>query len=880
MSGETSPNRNKSSNPVSENISQAASKCKDALKSCLDIELLMYEEWAENRLADFNLWAAGSGVFASQKASLDHRLSGQPSLLSLVATSLTLLNDYIEECKVVGMANSFILIYYIPDLSRAHSSYHPTSTDTHNVLASDECSTRWTDGTALSSYNQVQDGQQNNIDPADIPRPFTPWSDQSSSSEIDELSSGANTMYPALSSAKEKIEQILDNLLRLIVAIRKAGSGSRFRRADELYRPSDYLARRRYLELIIQTRLSLRGEKSPQVGYHNITTAQVRLIEANLRRRNRFLYFQTHSEKLSLDRTISGQASNKRPGAKPDATKLPTLAPSSRDPVAPTDPAVTPDPTPLLTDTNASELITKSGVSPTAVPTPSHIAPSQVTSVVAGKVVYPQPPPLPTGHQSFKCPCCCQSLPTIFRDKKIWKKHLMDDIEPYTCYIEECPEPDKLYRHQAQWMEHLRDDHPQCWYCLPCSTPLTKPLLFPTIQELICHTKDAHAEAISDDQLPILVSSSRRPKPFGISRCPLCYTTGEADSDYLLTHIAEHIHQFSLQSLPWPDDPSSEDYFCRNPYFGDIFDSSSASNGSPQSDRDSDDLPSLLSLEYNKTNDPSSDESGTMGGQSHDLTQLSLKRLAPGHIKDSNQLDRYLEGFPYPAYDEVDSSEEHGSVDYSADTAQIRSKNEAPRTTDSGTNISLEKELRDAIIYPKGQDGGFIPIDRFDEILTRQRVWRELRSCLPKASIEDLDGWVDKIWEKSECFDPNTGRKTVSTRRKIFAISVLVKVPEKIQSFINEELWDKDLPFILNFERKWECYLHGHQNEARIVECLNNLNDWSTFEADSFYNYQWFMLSPIFNMADENVIFYSLHGRIILPFEKGNEPVEEYSLVE
>ena len=39
----------------------------------------------------------------------------------------------------------------------------------------------------------------------------------------------------------------------------------------------------------------------------------------------------------------------------------------------------------------------------------------------------------------------------------------------------------------------------------------------------------------------------------GIEACPLCNTVGPLDSTALINHVLEHVHDFSLRSLPWPN---------------------------------------------------------------------------------------------------------------------------------------------------------------------------------------------------------------------------------------------------------------------------------------------------------------------------------------
>ncbi|KAK9777057.1 putative C2H2-type domain-containing protein [Seiridium cardinale] len=107
---------------------------------------------------------------------------------------------------------------------------------------------------------------------------------------------------------------------------------------------------------------------------------------------------------------------------------------------------------------------------------------------------------------------------------------------------------------------------------------------------------------IGEDQYQTLVKSASSVAPSGINRCPLCNETGTADSEQLLDHIAQHMHGFSLSSLPWPKDPDPEkkwqedEYFAENDYFNEVSgDYSQRSGASARSDRDSYGLASLPS---------------------------------------------------------------------------------------------------------------------------------------------------------------------------------------------------------------------------------------------------------------------------------------------
>lgn len=239
------------------------------------------------------------------------------------------------------------------------------------------------------------------------------------------------------------------------------------------------------------------------------------------------------------------------------------------------------------------------------------------------------------------------------------RKHLAGDICPYTCFVENCKFPERLYVNRKDWLQHIEKDHLRCWECLPCQRRDQIPLLFMKEEEFLTHTKVKHGDSITEDQHPTLIRAAARPVPFGITRCPLCDQTGPTDSDELLDHIAEHVHSFSLRSLPWPAEepdahgnkPNSLD---RN-YFADGSDCQSyKDNVLSDSTKDTDGLASLpsnaslsrrsfsteideTSVELPKALKPGT---GATDSNSPSLTQSPLETL-PG-IKPSNSLQDHL----------------------------------------------------------------------------------------------------------------------------------------------------------------------------------------------------------------------------------------------
>ena len=68
------------------------------------------------------------------------------------------------------------------------------------------------------------------------------------------------------------------------------------------------------------------------------------------------------------------------------------------------------------------------------------------------------------------------------------------------------------------------------------------------------HIVSQHPAALSDGLEDLL--SIAEINIIGITECPLCDSQGPQDSLEIIEHVFQHVHSFSLRSLPWPMDPS------------------------------------------------------------------------------------------------------------------------------------------------------------------------------------------------------------------------------------------------------------------------------------------------------------------------------------
>ena len=129
--------------------------------------------------------------------------------------------------------------------------------------------------------------------------------------------------------------------------------------------------------------------------------------------------------------------------------------------------------------------------------------------------------------------------------------HLAQDIQPYTCILEDCPTPDSMFATRAAWIDHMQYGHGSvdlwdCPFCEP-SEVFNERGLFQI------HLQTTHSNDVSDSEDFASVYASTPPPT--ITSCPLCSWAQEQGDGYevsdLIDHIAEHVHCFGLMALPW-----------------------------------------------------------------------------------------------------------------------------------------------------------------------------------------------------------------------------------------------------------------------------------------------------------------------------------------
>ena len=248
------------------------------------------------------------------------------------------------------------------------------------------------------------------------PRSFSPWSDGSAS----ESETEANVPFSTdpLLDCMRNVTKLLEQLSRIGFAVRQSGNRSRLQKADLRFNPEEHKELERYLTTILLARPGFSKEKIEPIHLNEV---QQRLIFCNLKRRNRFLCAQKHSQWLdpsSLGRMPHGRANDNiesRLHFKEDSTDTKDMSSLTQR---------------LGRVANAStDLTTKTGTSASAISnslalpqesTPPIAASTIMTSTIT-KIKYPNPPKIKGSSLVFTCPCCCQTLPIIYSKKNRWK---------------------------------------------------------------------------------------------------------------------------------------------------------------------------------------------------------------------------------------------------------------------------------------------------------------------------------------------------------------------------------------------------------------------------------------------------------------------------
>lgn len=254
---------------------------------------------------------------------------------------------------------------------------------------------------------------------------------------------------------------------------------------------------------------------------------------ANARRKQQFIYWAKHAESLALDTTTEVSVG--------EDMQIPTL-PSGR-------PASGPPAQSLATSATKLTKVNYTGPDDLKSAISHHSRVTTVVSPKGEKLVWPPPPSRLAGTKFFVCPYCRVICPAAYLSRDEWRIHQINDLQPYQCTYEDCPDPNRLYGQREEWIDH-ENQHRRVWHCD------THGREFETQPEYLRHVKEEHQseeQGPSVTQAACVVSSSSKPH----RDCPLC-PTAFSDVVQMREHMRYHLERLALFALPDVEDEAKD----------------------------------------------------------------------------------------------------------------------------------------------------------------------------------------------------------------------------------------------------------------------------------------------------------------------------------
>lgn len=274
-----------------------------------------------------------------------------------------------------------------------------------------------------------------------------------------------------------------------------------------------------------------------------------RLVSTMLLRRRRVMYRRSRQVKLAVH--------TPKPAPKPAQLTIPVEV-SGRtipeeltrecEPLAPSGVTSTTQPSATTVDREMYHRVTTAQ---------SRVSEARTIAMTSSdKRIIPPPPRLAPNQREFVCPFCCFILDAKHaRNRDAWSKHVKNDLDPYICVFFPCAHGGEIIGTSAEWISH-EQTHCMRWHCASKSHG---PQMFASQDEFIAHTMAQHPGKFNKAQLPVLAEISQRPLKRIFDACPFC---GQADLEKgqtLEDHVAHHLQNLAILSLPLYDDADDTD---------------------------------------------------------------------------------------------------------------------------------------------------------------------------------------------------------------------------------------------------------------------------------------------------------------------------------
>ncbi|CAI6287386.1 unnamed protein product [Periconia digitata] len=166
--------------------------------------------------------------------------------------------------------------------------------------------------------------------------------------------------------------------------------------------------------------------------------------------------------------------------------------------------------------------------------------------------------------------------------------------------------------------------------------------------------------------------------------------------------------------------------------------------------------------------------------------------------------------------------------------------------------VPLDQSIRGFMVNVGGEDNSkFLPASELEELITAKNVSRELHRIQLSGDIQTV---TTKVLEEGPAVNGES-----ATRKKIFALLCLMDKVRWIVNFIQEGIYDFELPF--RFENGGIYRKFG----ARIFL----FDEWKHHDHFTFEHMQGQVIAPYFKfnlITGDTYSQYSLHKDVVLPF--------------
>ncbi|KAJ4251038.1 hypothetical protein NW762_011688 [Fusarium torreyae] len=716
------------------------------------------------------------------------------------------------------------------------------------------------------------------------------------------------------------IAENIDALYNLAVKIRSPRYRSR-RTVEELYKniPADIrnehrkecekvevdiVARRRREQLPVELgseAAPARVEEDVIRKYASVDNWLIRRTGiANARRRQQFVYWREHDDKISsepvegvplpvelidptperllpMSQAASGVLLPKEKSQATSATKFPDTS--------------------ISRDDLKSDISHMTGV-------------STVMNHNGEKIIWPSPPKQLGDAKYFKCPHCRILCPRRYLTEDAWRVHLIHDLQPYHCTYEECHDPNRTYGTRQDWLDH-ENLHLRVWHCQLHGEK------FGTQHEYVDHLRKDHTD-VSHEQLYspefIATAISIRTSFDPHVDCPLC-PTAFTDPTEIQKHMTFHLERLALpvllrqdeleddgsQSSREPNSNKVQDFgrkssiqqdFSSNEQadFSHLVVLPSVSKSPYQLDLDA--LPQLLSRLQPDTIAQADHEilSWLMevqeGPPSEEPIDLSVgfgdhsgERFQFAEITSSHHLEKQLEFHSRESTDDlglalsnfrIPIKEPSEITDLGNHEYNNRNYGDAFVESSDEEDLLPEGPLQDKLLagHCRHHDGrkGFIPRGHIRRVINELAVTQDLHNSLSSLSsgdrIKTVQHYVAQIFQQipeKKCYI------------SIFAILVLIEKSQCIGDFLKEGIDDSALPF-----QRFDGERQGHIPRMELRprqggERIRAFDGWGLGKTTAFEEWQWAVTAPFFHRGkDGEPRIFSLQDPAVLPFVRFN----------